>query len=181
MRRVHLDPAARYDLVLQCKAKEDLPVTHDIVARLRKAGLSLPPAAAAAGNYVPWTRAGGTVYISGQLPLQDGKLLHTGRLGDGVSLEEGQAAARACALNILAQLQAALDGDLGRVRQCLKLGGFVASTSGFHDHPKVVNGASDLMVLALGENGRHARFAVGVASLPMNAAVEIDATFEVDL
>ncbi|MCB1834287.1 MAG: RidA family protein [Geminicoccaceae bacterium] len=154
-------------------------LAEGIIERLEAAGLDLPPVAAAAGNYVPWTRSGGTIYISGQLPFRDGRLLHTGRLGDEVTTEEGQDAAKACALNILAQLRAALDGDLAKVRKCLKIGGFVASTPAFHDHPKVINGASDLMVLAMGDAGRHARFAVGVACLPMNVPVEVDAIFEV--
>lgn len=155
-------------------------MTETIEQRLQALGLSLPEAAAPAANYVPFTVSGGNVHIAGQLPMQDGKVAHTGKLGAGVSLEEGQDAARLCALNLLAQLRRACEGDLSRVRRCLRLGGFVACDPSFTDHPKVVNGASDLMVAALGDAGRHARFAVGVASLPFDAAVEVDGTFEID-
>ena len=102
----------------------------------------------------------------------------TGRLGESLGVEEGQEAARLCALNLLAQAKAACDGDLDRLARCLKLGGFVACAPGFTDHPKVVNGASDLIAEAMGEPGRHARFAVGCASLPLDAAVEVEAIFE---
>ncbi len=144
--------------------------------RLAALGLTLPQAAAPAANYVPWMMAGEQLHIAGQLPMADGKLAYVGKLGEGLDLAAGQAAARLCALNILAQVKAAL-GDFARVRQCVKLGGFVNATADFTDHPHVINGASDLMVAALGERGRHARFAVGAASLPFNAAVEIDAVF----
>lgn len=150
-----------------------------IEERLAELGLTLPAAAAPAANYVPWTRSGDTLYIAGQLPFEDGKLGIKGDVGGTVSLEDGKRAARLCALNILAQAKAALDGDLDRVTRCLKLGAFVASAPGFGEHPQVVNGASDLMVEAMGDAGRHARFAVGVSGLPLNAAVEIDAILEV--
>jgi enamine deaminase RidA (YjgF/YER057c/UK114 family) len=153
-------------------------VTSPIEQRLAELGLELPKAAAPAANYVPWTRSGSTVYISGQLPMKDGKVAVGGKLGADVVLEEGQEAAKICALNILAQLKNACEGDLGRVRRCLKLGGFVACEPSFTDHPKVINGASDLMVAILGPVGQHARFAVGVAALPFDAAVEVDAIFE---
>lgn len=150
-----------------------------IEERLAELGLTLPAAAAPAANYVPWTRSGDTLYIAGQLPFEDGKLEIKGAVGGAVSLEDGKRAARLCALNILAQAKAALDGDLDRVTRCLKLGAFVAAAPGFGEHPQVVNGASDLMVEAMGDAGRHARFAVGVSGLPLNAAVEIDAILEV--
>ncbi len=150
-----------------------------IEERLAELGLTLPAAAAPAANYVPWTRSGDTLYIAGQLPFEDGKLEIKGDVGGAVSLEDGKRAARLCALNILAQAKAALDGDLDRVTRCLKLGAFVAAAPGFGEHPQVVNGASDLMVEAMGDAGRHARFAVGVSGLPLNAAVEIDAILEV--
>ena len=150
-----------------------------IEQRLAELGLSLPPAAAPAANYVPWQRSGSQVIVAGQLPLRDGKVAVTGLLGDGVSLEQGQEAARLCGLNILAQVKAACGGALPSGLRCLRLGGFVACTADFLDHPKVVNGASDLMVAALGDAGRHARVAVGVASLPLGAAVEVDGLFEV--
>ncbi len=149
-----------------------------IEARLGELGLVLPQATAPVANYRPWTRSGALLFISGQVPLQEGRIAVTGRLGETVSVEEGQRAARLCALNILAQAKAAL-GDLDRVRQLLKLGGFVACTPDFTDHPRVVNGASDLMVEVFGDAGRHARFAVGCPSLPLGAAVEVEAIFEV--
>lgn len=147
--------------------------------RLTELGLSLPSPAAPAANYVPWRRAGSQILIAGQLPMEAGRVAVTGRLGDDVTLDEGQRAARLCALNILAQVKAACDGTLPDGLACLRLGAFVACTPAFTDHPKVVNGASDLIVAVLGDAGRHARFAVGVASLPLGAAVEIDATLSV--
>ena len=156
----------------------DRSAADAIHRRLAELGLTLPAAAAPAANYVPWVVAGNLLHVSGQLPMQDGKVAVTGKLGGGLTLEQGQEAARLCALNILAQVQAAC-GDLGRVRRCVKLGGFVNATPDFTDHPKVVNGASDLMVAVLAEAGRHARFAVGVAGLPFDAAVEVDAVFEI--
>jgi enamine deaminase RidA (YjgF/YER057c/UK114 family) len=127
---------------------------------------------------VGYTVSGKTVYVSGQLPFKDGKLLVTGRLGAGISIEDGYAAGRQCGLNILAHLKAACGGDLDRVARVLRLGGFVNSTPEFTDAPKCVNGASDLMVAVFGDAGRHARAAVGVASLPAGAAVEVDAVVE---
>jgi enamine deaminase RidA (YjgF/YER057c/UK114 family) len=153
-----------------------------IEERLAGLGLALPVAAAPAANYVPWAISGSTLYIAGQLPFEDGKLAVVGPVGSGtgeVSIERAQHAAMLCGLNILAQAKAALDGDLERIVRCLKLGGFVNAPAGFADHPKVVNGASDLMGAVLGDAGRHARFAVGASSLPLNVAVEIDAVFEI--
>lgn len=150
-----------------------------IEQRLAGLGLSLPQAAAPAANYVPWQRSGGQIIVAGQLPMREGKVAVSGRLGDGVTLEQGVEAARLCALNILAQVKAACGGSLPEGLRCLRLGGFVACTADFLDHPKVVNGASDLMVAAMGDAGRHARFAVGIASLPLGAAVEVDGLFEV--
>jgi enamine deaminase RidA (YjgF/YER057c/UK114 family) len=143
-----------------------------ISARLAELGIELPQAAAPVASYVPVVVDGRRAYLSGQLPFVDGKLV-TGKLGDDVSLEQGQQAARACGLMILAQLEAA--GLLDKVEQVIKLGGFVASTPDFTDQPKVANGASDLMVGVFGDAGRHARSAVGVPVLPLNAAVEVDA------
>lgn len=145
-----------------------------IETKLAQLGITLPQAAAPVASYVPVVVQGGFAYTSGQLPFVDGALV-TGKLGDTVSLEEGQAAARACGLMILAQLKAA--GLLERVEQVVKLGGFVASTPGFTDQPKVANGASDLMVEVFGDAGKHARSAVGVPVLPLDAAVEVDAIF----
>jgi enamine deaminase RidA (YjgF/YER057c/UK114 family) len=150
-----------------------------IEARLKALDITLPAANAAIGTYVPFVHLGGQLIVSGQLPLKDGAIAVTGRLGDDVDVPAGQTAARLCALNILAQAKTAL-GDLDRIVQLLRLNGFVAAAPGFADHPKVVNGASDLMVEILGDRGRHTRIAVGCASLPLNAAVEIDAVFAID-
>ncbi len=153
-------------------------MTSAIEQRLAARGLELPDAPAPAANYVPYAISGKLLFVAGQVPFREGQVAVRGRLGDGVSLERGQEAARLCALNLLAQARAACGGDLGRLARCLKLGGFVSCTAEFTDHAKVVNGASDLMVEAMGEAGRHARFAVGCASLPLNAAVEVEAIFE---
>ena len=148
-------------------------------ARLAALGLALPQAAAPVANYVPYARAGNLLFISGQLPVVAGKVdpAHQGKLGDRVALEAGQAAARLAALNVLAQANAAV-GDLAKLR-ALRLGGFVNVVADFQQIPQVVNGASDLFAAVLGENGKHARAAVGVAQLPLDAAVEIEATFEI--
>jgi enamine deaminase RidA (YjgF/YER057c/UK114 family) len=151
----------------------------EIQARLKALGLALPDAKAAIGTYVPFVHLGGQLVISGQLPLKDGGVAVAGKLGDGVDIADGQHAARLCALNILGQAKAAL-GDLDRIVQLVRLNGFVNAAPSFADHPKVINGASDLMVEILGDKGRHTRIAVGCASLPMNAAVEIDAVFAID-
>ena len=143
-----------------------------IEARLEELGITLPEAAAPVASYQPLLVSGGTAYVSGQLPFVDGNLV-TGKLGQEVTLERGQEAARACGLMILAQLKAA--GLLGRVEKIVKLGGFVSSVPDFTDQPKVVNGCSDLMAEVFGEAGRHARSAVGVPVLPLDAAVEVDA------
>lgn len=143
-----------------------------IVARLRELGLELPEAAAPVASYQPVVVAGGFAHLSGQLPFVEGQLV-TGKLGADVNLDKGHEAAQACGLMVLAQLNAA--GLLERVERVVKLGVFVASAPDFHDQPKVANGASDLMEQVLGEAGRHARSAVGVAVLPLNAAVEVDA------
>lgn len=154
-------------------------MTGSVEQRLRDAGITLPEAAAPAGNYVPWAQAGSLVIVSGQLPLTGGKVVTTGLLGRDVSVEDGQAAARLCAINLIAQVRAACDGDLERVLRVVRLGGFVAATADFTDHPKVINGASDLMVEVFAERGHHARAAVGCSSLPLNACVEVDGMFEI--
>ena len=151
----------------------------DIEARLAALDITLPDAPAPAANYVPYVRTGNQVFVSGQVPWVGGKRKFVGKVGAEFSVEEGQAAARVCALNLIAQVKAACDGDLDRVVRCVKLGGFVNCPGDFHDHPKVINGASDLMVDVFGDGGRHARFAVGASALPFNVAVEIDAVFEV--
>ncbi len=149
----------------------------EINATLAELGLSLPPAAAPVAAYVPVVIAGGMAHVSGQLPFIGGALV-TGQLGEDVSLEQGQAAAQACALMILAQLKLAL-GSLSRIERIIKLGAFISSTADFTDQPKVANGASELMVAVLGDAGRHARSAVGVPVLPLGAAVEVDAIVSV--
>ncbi len=146
--------------------------------RLQELGIELPAAAAPAANYVPFVLSGNQLFISGQLPLIAGGEKFSGKLGADVDVETGQRAAHACALNILAQAREAL-GDLERLEQCLKLGGFVNATSDFTDHPEVINGASNLLADVLGDRGRHARFAVGCGSLPRNVPVEVDALFAV--
>ena len=144
-----------------------------IADRLAELGIALPQAAAPVAAYVPVVVAGNLAHVSGQLPFVDGALV-TGRLGEDLSLEQGVAAARACGLMILAQLEVAL-GSLDRVERIVKLGAFVNSAASFTDQPKVANGASELMAQVFGEAGRHARSAVGVPVLPLGAAVEVDA------
>jgi enamine deaminase RidA (YjgF/YER057c/UK114 family) len=147
--------------------------------KLKELGITLGSPAAPVANYVPFVRTGNLLVVSGQICFgDDGKLVAKGRLGDGVSLEDGQKAARACAVNLLAQVKAAL-GDLDKVVRVVRLGGFVNAAPGFVDGPKVLNGASDLMVAAFGEKGKHARSTVGVAALPADAAVEVEGMFEV--
>ena len=148
-----------------------------IEERLRELGLELPVAAAPAANYVPFVRSGNMLYVSGQISQGPDGLI-TGVLGAGLGVAEGAAAARTCALYLLAQAKAAT-GDLDKVLRVVKLTGFVASAPGFGDQPKVVNGCSDLLVEVLGDAGRHARSAVGVAALPMGVAVEVEGIFEV--
>ena len=148
--------------------------------RLEELGIVLPEPVGALAAYVPTVRSGSVVYISGQVPLVDGKVAHTGRLGaDGLTPEEGAQAARVCAVNVLAALKAEL-GHLSRLRRVVKVTGFVASEPDFVDQPKVVNGASELLVEVFGEAGKHARAAVGVASLPLGVPVEVEAIVEVE-
>ena len=145
-----------------------------VETRLNELQIELPAPAAPAANYVPYILSGSQLFVSGQLPFGPDGLAFTGKLGADVDVATGQQAARLCAINILAQAKAAL-GDLDRIDQCLKLGGFVNAVPDFTDHPQVVNGASDLIVAALGDKGRHTRFAVGCGSLPLGAPVEVDA------
>ncbi len=148
-------------------------MTDTIERRLAEIGLELPQPAAPVASYLPAVEIGGLLYISGQLPFVDGQVV-TGRLGETVSLDQGEAAARACGIMLIAQMKAAL-GSLDRVERIVKLGAFIASTAEFTAQPKVANGASDLMVQVFGPAGQHARSAVGVPVLPLGAAVEIDA------
>jgi enamine deaminase RidA (YjgF/YER057c/UK114 family) len=154
-------------------------MTDRIDHKLADLGLTLPAAAAPVASYVPVVEANGLLHISGQLPFKDGAVI-TGRLGADVSLEDGTAAAQACALMLVAQIKAAL-GGLERVERIVKLGVFVNSTPEFTDQPKVANGASNLMVELFGDAGKHARSAVGVAALPLDAAVEVDAIVQISL
>ncbi len=150
-----------------------------IDARLSQLGIELPKAAAPAANYVPYVVSGNHVYIAGQVTVWNGEFKFIGRLGQEFGVDEGYQAARLCALNIIAQVKAACGGDLDRVVRCVKLGGFVNSTPDFTDQPKVINGASDLIVEVFDDKGQHARFAVGTATLPLGVAVEVDAVFEI--
>jgi enamine deaminase RidA (YjgF/YER057c/UK114 family) len=150
----------------------------NVEARLAKLGLTLPPAAAPAANYEPYSIAKGLIFIAGQAPVIDGKYQSVGKVGAEVTLEAAQAAARLCGLNVLAQVKAAVAGDWSRVKRCVRICGYVSSAPGFYEQPKVVDGASDLMVQALGEAGKHSRSALGVAALRGNAPVVIDAIFE---
>lgn len=150
----------------------------DIEARLAKLGLALPAAPAPAANYVPFTIAKGLVFIAGQAPVRDGKYAFTGRVGAEVTVEDAQAAARLCGLNILAQVKAAVGGNWSRIARCVRICGYISSAPGFYEQPKVLDGCSDLMVQALGEAGKHARSALGVAALRGNVPVAVDAIFE---
>ena len=152
-------------------------MSETIEARLAAMGIEIPDAAAPAANYLPYTRTGNLLFTSGQLPFRDGVLTATGRVGAEVGLDAGREAAKWCAVNILAQAQAAL-GDLAAIRRIVKITVFVASSPEFTSQHLVANGASDLLVEALGDDGRHARSAVGMASLPLNAPVEIEAIIE---
>jgi enamine deaminase RidA (YjgF/YER057c/UK114 family) len=147
--------------------------------KLAELGITLPAPPAPVANYVPTVRSGSLLFCSGQVSAAPGGEAIKGKLGAETSIERGQAAARICAINLLAQAKAAL-GDLDRIKRCVRLGGFINATPAFGDLPKVMNGASDLMVEVLGDTGRHARTTVGVAELPFDASVEVEALFEVD-
>ncbi|MCY4591649.1 MAG: RidA family protein [Alphaproteobacteria bacterium] len=149
-----------------------------INARLAELGIVLPPAPAPAANYVPFVISGSLVLVSGQIPLVDGAIQGVGKVGRDMDTAGGAEIARICGLNLIAQAQAACDGDLDRIARVVKLGGFVNCVEDFTEHPEVVNGASNLMVDVFGEIGRHSRFAVGASSLPRGVAVEVEAIFE---
>lgn len=153
-------------------------MSDSIEARLAALGVRLPEATAPAANYIPSVQAGGLLYVSGQISMADGKMT-LGKLGETMDVDGGAVAARQCAINLLAQVRAACAGDLGRLVRVVKLTGFVNSAPGFVDQPKVINGASDFLVEVLGEAGRHARSAVGVAELPFGVAVEVEGIFEI--
>jgi len=152
----------------------------NIKEKLESLGYELPQVAAPAANYVPYKIAGNQLFIAGQIPFLNGEQMHIGKLGEDAGLDDGIEAAKACALNILAQVNDAVNGDWGKVKQCVKLGGFVNCVPEFTNHPKVINGASDLIGEIMGEAGQHARFAVGAPSLPLGVMVEIDAIFELN-
>lgn len=151
-----------------------------IEARLKELSIELPEAASPAGNYIPFVVTGKLVFISGQITLLNGKIIHQGRIGDDLIVDDGYQAARLCGLNLLAQLKVAAGGDLDNVSRVVKLGGFVNSVPTFTDQPEVINGASDLMVEVFGDSGKHARFAVSAGALPRNVSVEIDGVFELN-
>ncbi len=153
-------------------------MAETIADRLGRLGIALPALAAPVANYLPWSLEGNLLFVSGQLPLAEGKVAVRGKLGGSVSVEDGRRAARLCAINILAQAQAAL-GDLERVRAIVRIGVFVASAPEFVEQHVVANGASDLLVEVLGDAGRHARAAVGMSALPLDAAVEVEAVIAV--
>ena len=148
-----------------------------VVENITALGLQIPDVAPPAANYTPFVEHNGLLFISGQIPMIGGKTDYMGKVGDDITLEQGQMAARDCALNILGAVNHVIEGDWDRVVRCIKLGGFVNCHPDFNDHPKVINGASDLMVAALGDRGVHTRFAVGAPSLPLGVAVEVEALF----
>lgn len=154
-------------------------MTGRIDRRLAELGITLPAAPVPMANYVPYVVSGNLVVISGQIPLRDGKIAHAGKVGAGVSPEQGVEAARLCMINLLAQLKAACEGDLDRVRRVIRLGGFIAAPPEFTAHPAVMNGASDLAVAVFGDAGRHARTTIGVPSLPGDASCEVEGMFEI--
>lgn len=149
-----------------------------LTAKLEQAGIELPHASLPAANYLPAVISGKQLFISGQLPMKDGKPQFIGKVGKDISLEDAQVCARLCGLNILAHAKLALNGDLGRISRLIRMGVFVNAPDDYTDHPKVANGVSDFMVDLMGDSGKHARFAVGVSGLPFGVAVEVDATFE---
>ena len=150
----------------------------DIDNKLQSLGYNIPTPATPAANYVPFCISGNLIFISGQLPIKDGAISYQGKVGEDLPMADAVEAAKLCAINIIAQAKAALDGDLDRVVRIVKLGGFVNATPDFVDHPKVINGASDLFVAVFGDKGRHSRFAMGAGSLPLGVSVEIEAVVE---
>ena len=154
-------------------------MTGRIEAKLKDLGIALPVPPAPVASYVPFVTTGNLVFISGQIPAAPDGLKFIGIVGQDLSLDDGKAAARLCAINLLAQIKAACGGDLDRVTRCVKLSVFVNAVPGYTQHPEIANGASDLMVEVFGEAGKHARAAMGAGSLPRNVAVEIEAVFEI--
>ena len=150
----------------------------NIESRLAEMGITLPEATAPAANYIPFVQVGDMLYVSGQISMKDGEMIK-GKVGDALTVDEGAAAAKTCAISLLAQVKAACGGDLSRLKRVVKLTGFVNSTPDFGDQPKVVNGASDFLVEVLGDAGRHSRSAVSAGSLPFGVAVEIEGIFQI--
>lgn len=155
-------------------------MSGSVNARLAELGITLPKVVPPVANYVGYVQTGNTVVISGQLPVKDGAFQYIGKVGADISIEQGQEAAQLCVLNILAQINDAVGGNLDRVKRCVRLGVFVNGTPEFTDHPKIANGASDLIVSVFGDKGKHARVAMGIGSLPFGVAVEVEALFEVE-
>ena len=152
---------------------------HVFEKNIKDLGLIISEPPAAVANYVPFKVIDNLVYVSGQAPIQNGKIIYTGKVGDNVSEEDGILAAEICCLNIIAALRKSINGDWDRLENFVKLGGFVNCKDGYTNQPKIINGASDLLVNIFGEQGKHTRFAVGSNSLPMNIAVEIDAIIKI--
>jgi enamine deaminase RidA (YjgF/YER057c/UK114 family) len=162
------------------RSSNGIPSDMNIIENLERLGIVVPPAPGAVAAYEPWVRSGDLVFTSGQLPWRDGVMAYAGRLGAELTVEQGYQAARQCALNALAQLQAAAGGDLDRVRRVVRVEGYVHCAAGFRGHPQVLNGASDLFNAVFGACGAHARLAIGVSDMPLDAAVQITVTAEVD-
>lgn len=153
--------------------------TKDVEQKLSAMNLSIPSAAAPAAAYAPWVISGNYLLISGQLPMQDGTIIYTGMVDSDIDIDTAYLSAQLCGLNIIGQINAALKGDFSKLVQIIRLGGFVQATPEFKQHPKVINGASELLQQVFGDQGIHTRAAVGVASLPLNAATEVDAMVEI--
>ena len=152
---------------------------HVFEQNIKQLGIEIPDMPAALANYVPFKLSDSIVYVSGQAPVKNGELIYTGKVGEDITIDEGIKAAELCCINIIAALKKSINGDWNRLESFLKLGGFVNCNNNFYDQPKIINGASDLLVKIFGNKGQHARFAVGSNSLPMNISVEIDAIIKV--
>jgi enamine deaminase RidA (YjgF/YER057c/UK114 family) len=153
-------------------------MSHPIEVRLERLGIRLPAAPAPAANYLPYVVTGNLLFIAGQAGVVDGKLAYTGRLGAELAVADGQAAARVCAINVLAQVKAACGGDWNRLARCVRLCGYINATAEFAEHPQVLDGASNLLVEVLGEAGKHVRTVMGASSLRSGSALVVDAVFE---
>lgn len=154
-------------------------MTNNIEKKISELGITIPQALTPVANYVPYVKTGNQIFISGQLPIENGEVKYIGKVGKEISVEDGAKAARICAINLIAILKNACDGNLDKVVRCVKLGIFINAVPEFTDHPKVGNGASDVMVEIFGDAGKHARFSMGAGSLPRGVSVEIDAVFEI--